>query len=413
MSIKVLQIAVALPYPPTDGGRQGIFYVTRSMSRAGAEVSMVTTDKPTSTIDPGELAGLCRRFVLLHKDTRNVLWRAAMSSLLSHVPYNVGKFADKRVLAEAVRLMREDPCDVVQLEGVYAAWYGFRLRRLFPSALYVLRAHNVEQQIFARAASSTSSLPLRLYLSLQAVKMRRFEDRAVLWADMVVPVTSVDCSELERRTGRRGGWHVATAGVDASVMKPVEVDNSAADIAFAGPLRWYPNRQGVEWFVKRVWLLVHARSAQSRFKVMGEPSADRWSVPPAPGVDTLGFVPSVETELASCRVFVVPLLSGSGIRLKILNAAAWGIPVVSTSIGAEGLDFQDGSEILIRDDPAEFAEAVLRLLTDDELWHRVRAAALDRVQREYSWPAIVGDLLTEYESAIALRHDGTSAGRGS
>lgn len=403
MSTKVLQIAVTLPYPPDDGGRQGIFYVTRFLSHAGAEVSMVTVDKPRSAIDPAELAGLCHRFVLLHRDTRNVPWKAAVSSLFSRVPYNVGKFADSRVLAEAVRLMHENPCDVVQLESVYAAWYGFKLQELFPSALYVLRAHNVEQKVFVRAATTTSSLPLRLYLLLQAEKMRRFEDRAVRWADLVVPVTDVDRAELERRTGRTAGWHVATAGVDAASTKLVEVADSAVDIAFAGPLRWYPNRQGVEWFVRDVWPLVHARSPLSRFKVMGEPSADRWNVPVSAGVDVLGHVPSVEAELASCRVAVVPLLSGSGIRLKILNAAAWGIPVVSTAVGAEGLAFDDGSEILIRDDPAEFAEAVLRLITDDQLWHRVRMAALEKVRRQYSWESIIGELLAEYESAMARK----------
>jgi hypothetical protein len=184
MSIKVLQVAMVLPYPPDDGGKQGIFYMTRSLSRAGAEVSMVTMNKPDSTVDPAELAGLCHRFTLLHKDTSNVPWKAAISSLFARVPYNVGKFTDSRVLAEAVRLMHEDPCDVVQLESVYAAWYGFKLQQLFPSALYVLRAHNVEQQIFDRAAHTTSSLPLRLYLLLQTEKMRRFEDKAVRWADM-------------------------------------------------------------------------------------------------------------------------------------------------------------------------------------------------------------------------------------
>jgi glycosyltransferase involved in cell wall biosynthesis len=188
-------------------------------------------------------------------------------------------------------------------------------------------------------------------------------------------------------------------------MKPVEVDASAVDVAFAGPLRWYPNRQGVEWFARSVWPLIHARSPRSRFKVMGEPSSDRWQVPPAAGIDVLGYVPSVEAELASCRVFAVPLRSGSGIRLKILNAAAWGIPVVSTTVGAEGLEFRDGLEILIRDDPAEFAEAVIRLLTDDQLWHGVRVAALERVRRQYSWESIVGDLMTEYESAIALKRE--------
>jgi glycosyltransferase involved in cell wall biosynthesis len=406
MSTKVLQIAVTLPYPPDDGGRQGIFYVTRFLSRAGAGVSMVTVDKPNSTVDPTELAGLCHGFAVLRRDTRNVPWKAALSSLFSRVPYNVGKFVDNRVLDEAVRMMREDPCDVVQLESVYAAWYGFELQKLFPSALYVLRAHNVEQKVFVRAATTTSSLPLRLYLLLQAEKMRRFEDRAICWADLVVPVTDVDRAELERRTGRTVGWHVATAGVDATFMKPVEVAGSAVDVAFAGPLRWYPNRQGVEWFVRDVWPLVHARSPLSRFKVMGEPPADRWHVPVSAGVDVLGHVPVVEAELASCKVVVVPLLSGSGIRLKILNAAAWGIPVVSTAVGAEGLAFHDGSEILIRDDPAEFAEAVLRLITDDQLWHRVRMAALERVRRQYSWESIIGELLAAYESAIVVKRKG-------
>jgi glycosyltransferase involved in cell wall biosynthesis len=139
----------------------------------------------------------------------------------------------------------------------------------------------------------------------------------------------------------------------------------------------------------------------SRFQLMGElPAQVRRSLGSPEGVSVLGHVVSVEEHLAGCRVIVVPLLSGSGIRLKILNAAAWGIPVVSTSVGAEGLAFKDGAEILVRDDPLEFAQAVEQLLTDDQLWNRVRTAALRRVQCDYSWRSIVRDLLAVYEAAL-------------
>jgi glycosyltransferase involved in cell wall biosynthesis len=398
--MKVLQIAVTLPYPPDDGGRQGIFNVTRFMALSGAKVSMLTIDRPDSTVDPAELAACCSRFVRLRKDTSNVLWKAAADSLFSALPYNVGKFIDGSVLGEAIRLMTDDPCDVVQAESVYAAWYALQLQQRFPEALYVLRAHNVEQVIFERAAHSSRNPFLRAYLSVQAAKMRRYEDRVVPRFDLVVPVTEVDRSELERRTGRNGSWHVSPAGVDLDRIHPVEVSAAAADVAFAGPLRWLPNQQGVEWFLANVWPDIRADIPGSRFRLMGElPARARRSLGSPEGVDILGYVTSVEQYLTGCRVFVVPLLSGSGIRLKILNAAAWGIPVVSTSIGAEGLAFVNGSEILICDDPHEFARAVKRLLTDDSLWTHMREAALERVRSEYSWMSVVSDLLAAYEVA--------------
>lgn len=398
--MKILQIAVTLPYPPDDGGRQGIFNVTRFMGAAGAEVSMVAIDRPGNTVDAGELASLCRHFGRPRLDTANHVWKAAINCVTSAYPYNVEKFTSRRILNGIMDLMEQERFDVVQAESVYAAWYALRLRTRFPLPLYVLRSHNVEQVLFERAAESVSSPVLRVYLRLQARKMRRYENNIISSFDLVIPVTEVDRVELERRTGRHTGWRVIPAGVDTDRVRPVQITDGASDIAFAGPLRWLPNLLGVKWFLNEVWPYVKRDVPLARFKLMGEPPAVGTSLGRVPeGVDILGYVPSVEEQLATCRVFVVPLQAGSGIRLKILNAAAWGIPVVSTSIGAEGLNFRDGLEIMIRNDPEEFAAAVEQLLTDEELWTRMREDALARVHADYSWSMIAGRLLGYYKEA--------------
>ncbi|MGH7858701.1 MAG: glycosyltransferase family 4 protein, partial [Candidatus Binatia bacterium] len=169
---------------------------------------------------------------------------------------------------------------------------------------------------------------------------------------------------------------------------------------------WYPNVEALHYFAREILPLLRRHVPEFRLVVAGNVSESReLRLPPDSGIELLGFVDDLRPHLAASRVFVVPILRGHGSRLKILDAAAAGVPVVSTTKGAEGLTFLDGSEIILADDPVEFAGSVIRLLRDDAFAKRLGDAAFERVRREYDW-SCAGERLEEAFSLLPARRSG-------
>ena len=166
--------------------------------------------------------------------------------------------------------------------------------------------------------------------------------------------------------------------------RPIAPTANAQRVTFLGGLHWPPNAAGVQWFVDHVWPLVLTHRPDAILTIIGKQ-------PPAglannqPNVEITGYVPTVEPLLAETAAFVVPLHAGGGMRVKIVDAWAWGLPIVSTTIGAEGICYQDGEDLLIADSAESFATAIINLLTDQTLNQTLRTNGRQRVERDYAW----------------------------
>jgi polysaccharide biosynthesis protein PslH len=283
---------------------------------------------------------------------------------------------------------------------------------------YVVDEHNVESQIFARYAASIgkggvvagAGVPdaalglMKLAFRAQAALLRSYEARAVgeAWGALA-------CSEDDRRllaelSGQRN-LAVAPNGVDLAFFGAPVAPVTTGHLVLTGSMDWPPNEDAAIWFCSEVLGEVRRQVPDARFYVVGRnptPRVQRLAQPAsgaAAEVVVTGTVPDVRPYLAGARCLVVPLRVGGGTRLKIVEAFAAGVPVVSTRVGAEGIACVDEEHILYAETPAEFARQIGRLAADPALGRRLGASARALVEARYGWSAIVGTITAFYERA--------------
>ncbi|MEP7132350.1 MAG: glycosyltransferase [Acidobacteriota bacterium] len=258
--------------------------------------------------------------------------------------------------------------------------------------------HNLDSLIWERMSETASRLPVRAFAALQAPRVRAFERRLLMSADGASCVSAPDASELLRLAAASSPVVIPNA-VDLTRYEFHPARPEKGVILFVGDLSWPPNAEGLRWFAERVWPLVRAAAPEARVEVLGRgaPASLVRRAPPSPAWKFLGEGGDTRPHWSRADVAIVPLRAGGGTRLKILEAAACGVPVVSTTVGSEGLELEDGREILLRDEPPDFADAVVRLLRDASLRESLVAAARARVERRYDWrrigEAFAGELL--------------------
>lgn len=257
--------------------------------------------------------------------------------------------------------------------------------------------HNIDSEIWRRMAEVEKG-PAGVVLRWQAPKVSRAERSIAGRASGVSCVSERDARSLSA-TGRANPL-VLSNGVDLSRYAFRPEPAAEERVFFVGDLSWPPNADGVAWFCEEIWPLVARLAPSARLEILGRGSGGRLArlrrAPPARAA-FLGEGGDTRPHWDCAAVAVVPLRTGGGTRLKILEAAACGVPVVSTRVGAEGLDFEEGSEILLADRAEEFASAVAKLLSDRDLRRTQAAAARRRVESTYDWrrigPRLAGELL--------------------
>jgi polysaccharide biosynthesis protein PslH len=257
----------------------------------------------------------------------------------------------------------------------------------------VLFQHNVETTIWQRHATQAASPLKKLYSQLQAHKMEAYERRVCRESKHVIAVSDIDAERMRTMFGISTVTSVPT-GVDVDYFAPPAVNPATpaqtSDIVFCGSMDWLPNTDAVLYFLAEILPLIRTQLPHATFTIAGrspEASVIK-AAQETPGVTVTGKVDDMRPYLWGSRISVVPIRIGGGTRLKIYECFAAGLPVVSTTIGAEGLRYTQGSDILIADAPQAFADACIHLLSDESARQAVSRNALRLVQTELSWAAV-------------------------
>lgn len=261
--------------------------------------------------------------------------------------------------------------------------------------------HNVEFDVLRRTASDADHLLLRHYARRQWRATRREERRCGEGVDLLLATSRRDRDVFERELGLR---HVAVVpnGIDLTEFVPPDDGPQPDTILFSGLMSYYPNQQAIRWFLDEVFPAVLRRRPGARLVVAGA-APPRWlSALAGPHVEVTGFVPDIRPHVARAAVVVAPLRIGGGTRVKILEALAMGRPVVSTTIGAEGLDLVHGSSVLFAEEPGAFAEAILAVLADAELARQLGARGRQHVVDHFDWDRIGEGAHTLLASRVGL-----------
>jgi glycosyltransferase involved in cell wall biosynthesis len=388
-----------LPAPPNFGGARRMYELILGASRLDAVRSLSLTgpnDDPSAAeqaigpIVPVPVSVTAR--MAPGRQRRDAQLRSLASThsfqyrLSHHEPFQTA----------LDQLTARGDVDLVQFE--FSQMGSYRLA----AALSILDVHNIEHDVLRQMARSGSPAR-RLFNQFEYRKFRKEEIGAWRLASRCIATSALDASAIERQIN--GPVPVIPNGVDLDYFAALPpADASDIHIVFIGAMRYRPNADGAIWFVDRILPLIQRELPNARFSIVGaDPPPSVRALTDRAGVAVTGTVDDVRPWLQGAQIVVVPLLSGGGTRLKLLEAFASQRPVVSTRTGAEGIPVRDDRELLLADDPENFARAVIALARTPELRARLTGAAIELVRANYQWSAISARLREVHEELLAER----------
>jgi glycosyltransferase involved in cell wall biosynthesis len=397
--MRILALSVTSPMPANNGVKMRTWSILRGLVAEGHDIIMVAFADPQGKDSFSlELSKVCRRVIQVPhgltslSSSKDYLKRA--THLFSSTPYGVVGARSSAMAGQIVTLLNEKAVDVILCEQT-------DLLINLPAQLsvpVVVDFHNVDYLIIERYLRFERNPAKRSYAWLQSCKLREWERKACQVASAAFACSDHDRALLQA-LGPNLPIFVVPNIVDVDEYKP-DGREDARKILFQGGMDWYPNRDAVKFFVTRIFSLIRNQVPDVRFVVAGRnpPEKFREHLSRVPGVEFTGTVPDMRAEIASAAVCVVPLRMGSGTRLKILEAAAMAKPIVSTRLGAEGLEFREGTEIVLEDDPCVFADVVVELLQSALHRRQLGQAARKRAELQYSIPTLRSSLRRSLES---------------
>jgi sugar transferase (PEP-CTERM/EpsH1 system associated) len=388
--MKILWIKTELLHPVDKGGKIRTYEMLKQLKREH-HVTYLTLDDGTAGPEARQRAAeYCHQLVCVPhrmraKFTAGFYGELALS-LASPLPYAIGKYASAEMRREIAKCVERDKPDVLICDFLTPS---INVPGRLPCAT-VLFQHNVEAMIWRRYYETQANPLKRSYFHSQWRKMRALEREQCLRFDQVIAVSREDQDMMQRDYGVKMIANVPT-GVDTDYFRP-QPDESVEPgrLVFTGSMDWMPNVDAIHYFVEQILPLVRSRVPNVTLTVVGRaphPSLLELSKLD-PAITVTGRVEDVRPYIRDAAGYVVPIRIGGGTRLKIYEAMAMAKPVISTTVGAEGLPVRHGEELLIADTPTAFADEVIRVLTDGTFARNLGTRAAATVQEQFSWKRV-------------------------
>jgi polysaccharide biosynthesis protein PslH len=403
--MKLLWFSHFIPYPPKGGAAQRSFNLLRHASRT-YEISLIAFNlhahlRPSLDEWGRELEKYCANVEFWEMPIRwksPGWWARAGISPLDETPYGCRSFWSPPLATKWKVTLQRHPGALVHFDSIDLALFAGAAAGLRK----VLNHHNCES-IMAKRRAAKQSNPLKsAYLRSQGHKLAQLESKWCPSFDVNIAVSQVDVRSLQSQSPA-AHFHVVTNGTDTDYFRPVAMEEEVNSLIFAGSLRWYPNISALRYFVQHVWPLVKQRCPGVRFYVAGMKPSDslvRW-LECDPNIAVVPDPEDIRPWLARASVVVCPMIDGGGTRLKILDAMAMAKPVITTSVGCEGLRVKHGEDILVADAAEDFATMVSVALGSKALRQRVGIAGRALVEDGYSWRSIGTHLEEAYRCALS------------
>jgi sugar transferase (PEP-CTERM/EpsH1 system associated) len=401
--VQILWLKTELLHPVDKGGKIRTYQMLKELKR-DHQITYLTLDDGSAAVDAREKATeYCHDVISIPNHTSEkfsaAFYSELASNLLSPLPYAIKKYDSAPMLKQIVQLGASRRFDVIVCDFLAPA-VNVPEDSPCPTVLF---QHNVEAMIWKRHYQVQTNPLKRAYLWTQWRKMRKFERESCRRFDTVVTVSREDREVIKREYEAENVYDVPT-GVDVEFFRPSsDVDPLSNNLVFTGSMDWLPNEDAIRYFTEQIMPLIRQKISDVTLTVVGRN--------PYPGLVELskrddsivvtGRVDDVRPFMEKAAVYVVPLRIGGGTRLKIFEAIAMEKAVVSTSVGAEGLPVRNDEELILADTPEAFAGAVVRLLQDPEIAHRLGQRGAARVREMFGWRRVAENFASICENAVS------------
>lgn len=386
--MKLLWVKSDFLHPTDRGGQIRTLEMLRRLHERHQVDFIALTDgtQPEGPARAGEYSR--RHYAIAHRapDKRSAAFALQlMEGLVSPLPVSINRWRSEAMRQRIAELDAVEHYDAIVCDFLFSAPNLPDLERA------ILFQHNVEAMIWRRHAEHGATPMHRAYFGLQHRRMQAYEGRVCRAVRRVIAVSEQDARAMESDYGVNGVVSIPT-GVDCDFFRPPAAATRKTDLVFLGSMDWLPNIDGAEWFTSAILPLIRRQYPECTVALAGRSPtpALRELAARDPRLLVTGTVPDVRPWLHGASISIVPLRIGGGTRLKIYESMAAGVPVVSTTVGAEGLDVADGETIRLADTPEAFAAACCRLLNGRDESQRMARQALQMVSERYSWDAVTG-----------------------
>lgn len=395
----ILVITDRLPWPLNSGASIRTYFLLKGLCRFN-DVHCLIVEQDSSGAGKGKpLSATPERLdKVIPEGFKNIpikLWKSSLPPIwgrktplmayalntLSSLPWMIAQFYSTEVQHHCLYLIEKFGITTIQAELLGMGQYLQPLNGV--NRIY--GSHNVESDLLRQRINWSRSPLVKLHCYKEFLRVRRYESRLITQVDLTTTVTTDDRNRLKMMSpGKQIEFFPIT--IDPSLWQPAKEPASATTLVFLGTMFWYPNVDGILWFYH--YILPHIRSEipDVHLKIIGrDPVQSVFDLTRDPMVEVTGTVENISDHLFNGDILIVPLRMGGGMRVKILEALARGLPVVSTTLGCEGMSLVPDESILCADDPLNFARACLELIRDPHKRKKIIQAGKDAVFRDYHW----------------------------
>jgi polysaccharide biosynthesis protein PslH len=379
---RILILTNRVPHPLNDGGNLAMHAMIEGYRMQGWEVFLLAMNTSRHYITPDVLKTIYTGITAFETvDIDNSVKPVATIAnyLFSTKPNHASRFFQKTFAGKLEEVIKQFSPNVIQFESVFLSSYLPLVKKL-THAITVLRLHNIEYQVWQRLAMETRGTIKKIYLSNLGQRIEQYEKEVWAHYDLLLPITDADAAFV-RQSGVQAAMLTIPFGID---IKSVYGSTSANwSVYHIGAMDWIPNQEAVKWFLQEVWPLLHQKIPQASFYYAGRNMPQHFKELDIAGAHCMGEVPDAQTFIADKKILIVPIQAGGGIRIKILEAMAEAKVIVSTSIGMQGIDVQDGVHYLRADTAIEFVDKLSWIYDNKEKAEAMALAAQAIVRDKY------------------------------
>jgi glycosyltransferase involved in cell wall biosynthesis len=398
--LKVLLLTYRVPFPPNSGYPIVVYNTVKGLLKLGVEVTLFSINTNTNRIDVDDIydpvyEGI--KFYSYPVDVDENVWGMFLN-IFSNESYTVSRYFDEDAAKLLENVLHEQEFDIIQFEGLFVVPY-LDVVKAHSNARLIYRAHNIVFDVWERLAYTERFTPRRRYLEFLARRLKSYETEQINRFHQIFAISEPDRQSI-LRFGCETNLDVFPVALDMEKYITAPANFGFPTLFHLGAMDWQPNREGLEWFLDEIWPDIEKLNSELRFYIAGKHMQQQFFDYDSDNVVVEGEILDAVEFINSKAIMIVPLLSGSGMRVKIIEGMAMRKCIIATTMAAEGIICEHGKDIMIADTPDEFYRSILQCMTNPGKIAEIGENARKTVEKHYNITSLSQRMLQIYQQLI-------------